>query len=98
MEVSFSCFRYTDPPEDQDLLGATDTVGTSLLFKFVTTEIYAQTRTVLLTFILAMVLHPDVYAKAQEEMDRVIGDARLPTLEDRPRLPYISSVLSETYR
>ena len=45
-----------------------------------------------------MVLHPDVYAKAQEEVDRVIGTSRLPTLDDRQRLPYINSVLLETYR
>ena len=45
-----------------------------------------------------MVLHPDVYTKAQEEVDRVIGTTRLPTLEDRRLLPYINSVLLETYR
>ena len=47
---------------------------------------------------LAMVLHPDVYAKAQEKVDRVIGNTRLPTLEDRQHLPYIESILLETYR
>ena len=52
----------------------------------------------MLTFFLAMVLHPDVYAKAQEEVDRVVGKSRLPTLADRPELPYIESILKETYR
>ena len=45
-----------------------------------------------------MVLHPDVLKKAQEEVDRVVGTDRLPTLEDRPNLPYIECVLKETYR
>ena len=45
-----------------------------------------------------MVLYPDVYTKAQEEVDRVIGTTRLPTLEDRQCLPYIDSILLETYR
>lgn len=45
-----------------------------------------------------MVLHPDVYARAQAEMDRVVGSNRLPTLKDRDRLPYLSCVLKETYR
>ncbi|KAH9929336.1 cytochrome P450 [Fomitopsis serialis] len=46
----------------------------------------------------AMVLHPKVYRRAQEEVDRVVGNNRLPTSEDRPRLPYIEAVLKETYR
>lgn len=52
----------------------------------------------MLTFFLAMVLHPEVYAKAQEEMDRVVGESRLPMLNDRPDLPYLESILQETYR
>lgn len=52
----------------------------------------------MLTFLLAMTLYPEVYAKAQEEMDRVVGKGRLPTLIDRQDLPYIESVLQETYR
>ncbi|KAH9929334.1 cytochrome P450 [Fomitopsis serialis] len=56
------------------------------------------TKTVLQTFFLAMVLHPAVYKKAQEELDRVVGNTRLPTLEDRPNLPYIDCVIKETYR
>lgn len=45
-----------------------------------------------------MVLYPDVYKKAQEELDRAVGTDRLPTSEDRPLLPYVNSVLMETYR
>ena len=50
------------------------------------------------TFILAMVLHPDVYKKAQEEIDRVIGPERLPDFEDREQLPYLECVLKEVVR
>jgi cytochrome P450 len=53
---------------------------------------------VVLTFLLAMVLHPDVYKKAQEEMDRVVGPDRLPNLDDRKSLTYLDSVLKESYR
>ncbi|KAH9929346.1 cytochrome P450 [Fomitopsis serialis] len=56
------------------------------------------TQSALLTFFLAMVLHPEVYNRAQEEVDRVVGKNRLPTSEDRPHLPYIEAVLKETYR
>lgn len=51
-----------------------------------------------MTFILAMVLHPEVFRNAQEEVHSIIGKNRLPTLEDRPSLPYIECILKETYR
>ncbi|THH28972.1 hypothetical protein EUX98_g5215 [Antrodiella citrinella] len=50
------------------------------------------------TFVLAMLLYPNVYRKAQEEMDRVLGLSRLPELEDRESLPYLNAVIKETYR
>ncbi|KAI9566800.1 cytochrome P450 [Boletus coccyginus] len=49
-------------------------------------------------FILAMVLHPEVQAKAQEEIDKVIGGQRLPDFADRPNLPYVEAVYLETFR
>ncbi|TFY68452.1 hypothetical protein EVJ58_g996 [Rhodofomes roseus] len=45
-----------------------------------------------------MVLHPEVYTKLQNEVDRVVGKDRLPSLEDRPDLTYVDCVLKETYR
>lgn len=44
-----------------------------------------------------MVLNPDVVKKAQEELDRVVGD-RLPEFADEPSLPYISAVIMEVAR
>ncbi|RDB17769.1 hypothetical protein Hypma_001110 [Hypsizygus marmoreus] len=52
----------------------------------------------LYTFIFAMLLHPDVQKRAQAELDQIIGDDRLPTIEDRPRLPYIEATLKELMR
>jgi len=56
------------------------------------------TTTVLTTFILAMVLHPEVLKKAQAEIDSVVGNVRLPESSDRPALPYLEAVLKEVYR
>ncbi|KAH9916791.1 cytochrome P450 [Fomitopsis serialis] len=56
------------------------------------------TATVLNAFVLAMVLHPDACKKAQEEIDRVIGDARLPDFGDRASLPYVEALFKEVYR
>ncbi|KAI0264146.1 cytochrome P450 [Gloeopeniophorella convolvens] len=56
------------------------------------------TTSALLTFLLAMILHPDVQVKAQAELDSVVGRDRLPTFEDRPRLPYIDALCREVLR
>ena len=45
-----------------------------------------------------MVLNEDIYRQAQEEMDCMVGFERLPTIEDRDKLPYLECVLKETYR
>ncbi|KIK56942.1 hypothetical protein GYMLUDRAFT_75964 [Collybiopsis luxurians FD-317 M1] len=52
----------------------------------------------LMFWILSMVAHPHVQKKAQEELDRVVGRDRLPTLNDRPDLPYIEAVIKEVLR
>jgi hypothetical protein len=44
-----------------------------------------------------MVRYPDVYRKAREEIDRVIGNERLPDLTDRHSLPYIETLVMELY-
>ena len=50
------------------------------------------------TFLLAVVLHPQEFKKAQEEIDRVVGRNRLPTIDDRPSLPYLECLLKEVLR
>jgi hypothetical protein len=43
-------------------------------------------------------MHPVAQAKAFEEINRVIGQDRLPTLEDLDNLPYIGALVKETFR
>ncbi|QRW17878.1 cytochrome P450 family protein [Rhizoctonia solani] len=38
------------------------------------------------------------HTTAREEMDRVVGTDRLPTMSDRPKLPYLECILLETMR
>jgi cytochrome P450 len=45
-----------------------------------------------------MILFPEVQKKAQAEIDAVVGQARLPTLTDRPQLPYVEAVVKEVLR
>ena len=47
---------------------------------------------------LALVLFPQVQRRAQAELDLVIGRDRLPTFDDRPRLPYIEALCKELMR
>lgn len=47
---------------------------------------------------LAMLTHPEVKARAQAELDLVIGKGQLPTFADRESLPYTTAVVKETLR
>ncbi|KAJ1309213.1 hypothetical protein OPQ81_004882 [Rhizoctonia solani] len=56
------------------------------------------TASALTTFFALMTFHPEVQAKAQAEIVRVIGNNRLPTYSDRDSLPYIEAVYKEVLR
>jgi cytochrome P450 len=58
-----------------------------------------DTVAILMEWIMArMVLHPEIQAKAQSEVDAVVGRGRAVTDEDVARLPYIQSIVKETLR
>ncbi|KAI5121037.1 hypothetical protein M0805_008613 [Coniferiporia weirii] len=50
------------------------------------------------TFVLAMVLYPEVQHHAQKELEEVIGKDNIPTIEDRPNLPYVNAICIEALR
>ncbi|KAK5996243.1 Multifunctional cytochrome P450 monooxygenase [Cladobotryum mycophilum] len=59
----------------------------------------SETLTVQLSsFLVAMMLFPEVHRKAQEEIDRVTSGTRLPLLSDREAMPYMGAVVSEVLR
>ncbi|KAG6833264.1 hypothetical protein H0H87_009439 [Tephrocybe sp. NHM501043] len=49
-------------------------------------------------FLLAMVIYPECQARAQREIDSIIGRDRLPDFSDRESLPYLECVVQETAR
>lgn len=49
-------------------------------------------------FLLAMTVFPSVQEKACEEIDRVVGPERLPTLDDFDDMPYLRAVVLENFR
>lgn len=58
-----------------------------------------DTVAILLEWILArMVLHPEIQAKAQSEIDSVVGSGRSVNDVDLPNLPYLRAIVKETLR
>ena len=48
--------------------------------------------------ILFILDNPDPFKKAQNELDQVVGPSRLPSLDDRPNLPYFEALMAELMR
>jgi len=51
-----------------------------------------------LTFVMAMALHPDIQKQAQAEVDHVVGSERMPLVTDIADMPYINAVIKEVMR
>ncbi|KAH7714827.1 Protein CYP-14A3 [Aphelenchoides avenae] len=56
------------------------------------------TSTTLRWAVMYMLQWPDIQAKVQAEIDRVVGRDRFPALADKPNLPYTNAVLHEIQR
>ena len=56
------------------------------------------TASALSSFVLAMVMFPEVQRKAQQEIDEHVGTHRLPVAEDRDNLPYVNGIVKESLR
>ena len=45
-----------------------------------------------------MTMYPEIFKKAQSEVDAVVGNERLPTMQDREALPYVDAICKEVLR
>lgn len=57
-----------------------------------------QTTASVNTFIMTMMIYPEIQKKAQAELDALLNGERLPTLDDRDALPYLTAILKEVLR
>ena len=56
------------------------------------------TGSTLVWWVLAMIAHPEIQKRAQNELDAVVGRSRAPTFADAPNLPYIQAIIKESLR
>jgi len=51
-----------------------------------------------MVFVVAVLLHPEVQTMAQKELDAATRGERLPTFEDRLKLPFVDAICKEVLR
>ncbi|EKM61159.1 uncharacterized protein PHACADRAFT_134438 [Phanerochaete carnosa HHB-10118-sp] len=87
---------------DRIFMSDADTSKEEQLIKNVAATVYAAgadtTVSAILSFFLAMQMHPEVQVLAQKQIDQVVGSDRLPSFDDRDDLPYVDCIVWECLR
>ncbi|KAF8722917.1 hypothetical protein HU200_022055 [Digitaria exilis] len=97
LSVMLARMRQHQPLADGDDTRINETDIKALLLNLFTAGTDTTSSTV--EWALAeLIRHPDVLAKAQEELDAVVGRDRLVSESDLPRLTYLTAVIKETFR
>jgi cytochrome P450 len=53
---------------------------------------------ILTAFVLAAVMFPETLAKAQKEIDEIVGPDRSPDFDDLLEMPYVEAFVKEVFR
>lgn len=78
-----------------------ETNGTEILLQTLIDLFFAGSETTSSTLtwgILYLIRNPDVQFKLQQELDDVVGIGRMPSLLDRPKLPFLDATILEIQR
>lgn len=62
--------------------------------EFICNKIIAYTS----LFFLMMTIHSEIRRRAQEEIDKIVGEDRLPNMSDRNLLPFVDCIVKELHR
>lgn len=91
------CLSSVDAEETSTDVSDLQDVAATIFATFADTTTHST-----LTFIFALATHPESRKKIQAELDSVLTDEsgalRLPTLEDREKLPRLTAAIMESQR
>ncbi|KAI9441796.1 cytochrome P450 [Lactarius indigo] len=84
----------------KDLLGSLFIGNSCIVYEYMQRAYveHQPTAAPVFSLFLALILYPEVQKRAQAELDAVISRDRLPTYDDKPRLPYIEAMSKELLR
>lgn len=49
------------------------------------------------SMVLMMTAFPEIQLRAQKEIDGLVGESRLPNIDDIDQLPYVAALIKEVY-
>ncbi|KIK57259.1 hypothetical protein GYMLUDRAFT_173296 [Collybiopsis luxurians FD-317 M1] len=84
--------------QDMVMLSAVFMLGGFFSASLTSPHSTASTAGLIQWFLALIPSHPEVALRAQEELDRVVGRDRLPTMEDEKHLHYIRAIIKEVQR
>jgi len=92
---------YTEKAERERTNNNAEMFDYNALHENLTVLFFAGTDTTTTTLrwgLIRMMMHPDIQRKVQQEIDDVVGRERLPTMEDKLRMPYTDATILEISR